>query len=109
MPPTGKTVLTGPVTRFQAKKHTGEDTSVLAYEIDGDNLFEDSETILSQGNDFNYNYLAISVEPIDKEQVDDALTGQDLIELNSTDEALQSPIWKKSMDNENNALINKQM
>ena len=45
-----KTVPTGPVTRPQARKHTGKDTGVLAYEIDGDNLPEDSETILSWGN-----------------------------------------------------------
>ena len=45
MPPTGKTVLTGLVTRSQARKHTGKATGVLAYEIDGDNLSEDSETI----------------------------------------------------------------
>ena len=49
------------------------------------------------------------MEPIDEEQVDDAFTGQDLIEPNSTDEALQNPVWKKSMDNEYNALIDKQI
>ena len=48
------------------------------------------------------------MEPIDEEQVDDAFTGQDLIEPNSTDDTLQSPIWKKSMDNKYNALIDKQ-
>ena len=73
-----KTIPTGPVIRSQVRKHTGEDTGILAYEINGDNLPKDSETIPSQGNDkINYNYLSISAEPIDKEQVGDAFPGQD--------------------------------
>ena len=104
-----KTIPTGPVTRYQARRDTSGDTITLAYEIDGDDLPEHSGINPNERNqESNHKYFAISTEPIDENQYDAAFIGKDLIKPKSTNEALQNPIWKKSMDNEYNALIDKQ-
>ena len=49
-----KNLPSGPVTRSQARKDTGEYSSILAYEVDEDNHLETSGTIPSQEKqDFN--------------------------------------------------------
>ena len=56
--------------RSQTRRDTCNDTSTLAYKINEDNHLEDSEINLSQENqEFGYNYLAISAEPVEENEI----------------------------------------
>ena len=59
--------------------------------------------------EFNYDYLTISAstELVEENSTDSAFSTQDLFIPTNIDEALQNPTWKKSMDNEYEALIRK--
>ena len=49
------------------------------------------------------------MEPTGENSIESVFSTQDLAILTNIDEALQSPIWKKSMDNEYEALIKKKV
>ena len=102
-----KNLLSGPVTRSQARKDTGEYSSILAYEVDEDNHLETSGIILSQEKqEFDCDYLTISacVELVEEKCIECVFSTQDLVIPTNIDEALQNTTWKKSMDNEYKAL-----
>ena len=81
------------MTRSPTRKGTGDNTSILAYEINVGNILEHSETNSSQENkEFEHEYFAISVEPTEENQTDTAFSIQDLIIPTNIDEALQDPI-----------------
>ena len=102
-----KNLQSGLVTRSQTRRDTGNDTSTLVYEIDKDNHLEDSEINPGQDNqEFDLNYLTISAEPVEENEIDIAFSTQTLIIPNSTNEAPKDPIWKESMNDEYKALIN---
>ena len=105
-----KNLSSGPVTRSQARKDTGEYSSVLAYEVDEDNHLETSGINPSQENqEFNCDYLTVSActELVEEKCIESVFSTQDLIIPTNIDEALQNPTWKKSMDDEYKALIEK--
>ena len=59
--------------------------------------------------EFNSDYLAISAcaELVEENCIESAFSAQDLTVLTTIDEALQDPTWKKSMNEEYEALIEK--
>ena len=59
--------------------------------------------------ELNSDYLAISAcaELVEEICIESVFSTQDLAILTTIDEALQDPTWKKSMDNEYQALIEK--
>ena len=101
----------GPVTRSQTRKSVEEYCSVLAYENNKDNYLETSEIIPDQDKEEFNEYFAISAhaESVEEKSVEDVFATQDLIILTNTTEALKDPTWKKSMDEEYEALIEKKV
>ena len=97
------------VTRSQARKSAEEYCSILAYEDDKDKYLETSGTIPSQEKQEFDEYFTISacVEPVEEKSIEDVFATQDLVVPTNTTEALKDPIWKKSMDKESEALIEK--
>ena len=92
-----KNLPSGLVTRSQTRRDTGNDTSTLVYKINEDNHLEDSELNLSQDNrEFDYDYLTISSELVEENDIDIAFSMQTLTIPNSTNEALEDPTWKES-------------
>ena len=61
--------------------------------------------------EFDSDYLAISAcaEPVEENCIESTFSAQDLTILTTIDEALQDPTWKKSMDDEYEALIKKKV
>ena len=98
-----KTLPSGLVTRSQTRKDSESYSSVLVYEVIEDWQFETSGTIPSQEiQEFNSKYFAISacMEPTRENSIESVFSTQDLVIPTNIDEALQSPTWKKSMDDE---------
>ena len=104
-----KNLSSGPVTRYQARRDTGDYSNTLVYEINEDNYPEHSGINPSQ--EFSYNYLTISAsaELVEENNIDSVFSTQDLIIPADIKEGLQDPIWKQSMDEEYGALINKKV
>ena len=104
-----KTLPSGPVTRSQARKSAEEYCSILAYENNKDNYLETSETIQDQDKEEFDEYFTISAhaESVEDKNVENIFIAQNLIVPTNTTEALKDPIWRKSMDEEYEALIKK--
>ena len=71
---------------------------------------ETSGIISSQEKqEFGCDYLTISAcaKPVEEKCIESVFSTQDLIIPTNVDEALQDPTWKKSMDDEYEALIEK--
>ena len=103
-----KNLPSRPVARSQTRRDNGNDTSTLVYDVNEDNHLEDSELNLSQDNrEFDYDYLTISAEPVEENDMNIAFSMQTLTILNSTNEALKDPTGKESMNDEYKALIDK--
>ena len=106
-----KTLPGGPVTRSQARKSAKEYCSILAYENDKDNYLETSEIIQDQDKENFDKYFAISAhaESVEAKNGENIFIAQDLVVPTNTTEALKDPIWRKSMDEEYEALIEKKV
>ena len=106
-----KNLSSGPVTRSQARKSAEEYCSILAYENDKDNYLETSEIIQDQDQENFDEYFAISAhaESVEENNVENIFIAQDLVVPTNTTEALKDPIWRKSMDEEYEALIEKKV
>ena len=105
-----KTLPSRLVTRSQTRKDSETYSSILAYEVIEDQQLEPSETFPSQekqDSDPEYFTISACVEPTGENNTENVFSTQDLVIPTNIDEALQSPIWKKSMDNEYEALIEK--
>ena len=79
---TGENLLSGLVTRSQARRDTGEYSSTLAYEVDEDNCFETSGMNPSQEKqEFNHDYFTISAcaEPAEENNIDSIFSPQHLV------------------------------
>ena len=77
-----KKVSSGPVTRSQTRRDTGDNMSILAYEIDVGKTLEHSEINPSQGKkELDHEYFAISAEPTEENQIDATFSTQDLLIL----------------------------
>ena len=104
-----KTLPSGPVTRSQARKSAEEYCSILAYKNNKDNYLETSEIIQNQDKENFNEYFAISAhtESVEEKNVENIFIAQDLVVPTNTTEALKDPMWRKSMDKEYEALIEK--
>ena len=95
----------GPVTR--SKK--GRAHSFITNQADDEDLSEDSEDDYNSEKIFgDTNDSAISAEPKSEECIYALINDEEIIEPSTIAEALQNPLWKKSMDNEMKALHDKE-
>ena len=96
-----KNLPSGPVTRSQTRKDSETYSSILAYEITEDQELKPSIRFSNEEkHEFDSQFYAISacVEPTGENNIENIFSTQDLVIPSNIDEALQSPIWKKSMD-----------
>ena len=95
----------GPVTR--SKK--GRAHSFITNQADDEDLSADSEDDYNSEKIFgDTNDYAISAEPESEECIYALTNGEEITEPSTIAEALQDPIWKKSMDDEMKALHDKE-
>ena len=106
-----KTLPSKPVTRSQTRKSAEEYCSILAYENNKDNYLETSEIIQDQDKEEFDEYFTTSAhaESVEKQNMENTFMAQDLIAPANTTEALKDPIWRKSIDDEYEALIKKKV
>ena len=99
--------ITGPITRSKTQKAADEETTTFAIEVDEKNPQINSEQILSQEINKNVNHFAISAQLEIHDESFIISENDNIVEPKDADEALNSPIWKKSMDEEYMVLLNK--
>ena len=106
-----KTLPSRLVTRSQARKSAEEYCIILAYEDDKDKYLETFGTIPNKENQEFNEYFAISAcaELVEEKSIEDVFATQDLVVPTTTTESLKDPIWKKSMNKEYEALIEKKL
>ena len=80
-------------------------TTQVDKELSSEDSDEDNSSEITLGNCYDY---AISAKPEYNECIYALINDEEIAEPSSTTEALQSPIWSKSMDEELKALHNKQ-
>ena len=102
--------ITGPTTRSKTQKATDEETTTFSIEVDENNPQINSEQTSSQDiNNINVNHFAISAQPEIHDESFITSENDNIVEPKDADKALNSPIWKKYMDEEYMALLNKKM
>ena len=99
--------IPGPVTRSMAKKGIHEDVTSFIY-LEKNNTQDYSQESSSQDNlPLYFNHISTSDEAKDAYNCFKASENMHLSEPMTVDKALNNPIWKKSMDQELKAQIDK--
>jgi len=101
-------IFSGTITRSKSKKNSSKHISLLALELEED-IIQDISGLNSEEiiNKIPCDHFAISAIPEFIDEGYNLSSIDEITEPNNADEALRSPVWKKSMDEEYVALLNK--